>query len=138
MDSPYRSLCTKFIIYAIILYGDQIVRRSFFMAPYFVMNANKWARGGQKLFFNLLLFLSGFGLNRKYIVPQPRNIFNFFMYFFIISCVFQSKNDINITQTFYSNNEKNQFFINTPSRYLIITLRKQENKKNKIQRSKEL
>ena len=24
---------TKFIIYAIILYGDQIVRRSFFMAP---------------------------------------------------------------------------------------------------------
>ena len=120
------------------MYGDQIVRRSFFMAPYFVMNANKWARGGQKLFFNLLLFLSGFGLNRKYIVPQPRNIFNFFMYFFIISCVFQSKNDINITQTFYSNNEKNQFFINTPSRYLVITLRKQENKKNKIQKSKEL
>ena len=34
MNSPYRSLCTKFIIYAIILYGDQIVRRSFFMAPY--------------------------------------------------------------------------------------------------------
>ena len=28
-----RSLCTKFIIYAMILYGDQIVRRSFFMAP---------------------------------------------------------------------------------------------------------
>ena len=28
-----RSLCTKFIIYAIILYWDQIVRRSFFMAP---------------------------------------------------------------------------------------------------------
>ena len=34
MNSPYRSLCTKFIIYAIILYGDQIVRRSFFMAPF--------------------------------------------------------------------------------------------------------
>ena len=33
MNSPYRSLCTKFIIYAIILYGYQIVRRSFFMAP---------------------------------------------------------------------------------------------------------
>ena len=33
MNSPYRSLCTKFIIYAIILYRDQIVRRSFFMAP---------------------------------------------------------------------------------------------------------
>ena len=35
MNSPYRSLCTKFIIYAIILYGYQIVRRSFFMAPNF-------------------------------------------------------------------------------------------------------
>ena len=33
MNSPNRSLCTKFIIYAIILYGYQILRRSFFMAP---------------------------------------------------------------------------------------------------------
>jgi len=33
MTARNRSLCTKFILYAIILYGDQIVRRSFFMAP---------------------------------------------------------------------------------------------------------
>ena len=32
MYSPYRSLCTKFIMYAIILYGYQIVRRSFLRA----------------------------------------------------------------------------------------------------------
>ena len=32
---PYKMICTKFLIYAIILYGDQIVRRSFFMAPKF-------------------------------------------------------------------------------------------------------
>ena len=38
MNSRNRSLCTKFIIYAIILYGDQIVRRPFFMAPlYYVL-----------------------------------------------------------------------------------------------------
>ena len=33
MTARNRSLCTKFILYAIILYGDQIVRRSIFMAP---------------------------------------------------------------------------------------------------------
>ena len=34
MTARNRSLCTKFILYAIILYGDQIVRRSFFMVPW--------------------------------------------------------------------------------------------------------
>ena len=40
MNSPYQSLCAKFIIYAIILCGYQMVRKSFFMAP-----ADEYSRG---------------------------------------------------------------------------------------------
>ena len=43
MTARNRSLCTKFILYAIILYGDQIVRRSFFMSP--TMNGLQWMNG---------------------------------------------------------------------------------------------
>ena len=38
-------LCTKFIIHAIILYGYQIVRRSFFMAPVFLAWSNRFRVG---------------------------------------------------------------------------------------------
>ena len=44
MNSPYRSLCTKFIIYAIILYDYQIVRRSFFMAPFKPLSWYSWCK----------------------------------------------------------------------------------------------